>query len=193
MRTFCIALLMAACSVAAAAQRGALTVHQNLEQLTAEAAIIVRARVVSATVEPHPQLSGLTTIVVRLQVQETMKGAPRRTYTFRQYVWDIRDKMDGALYRKGEDLVLFLNAANEHGLSAPIGLEQGRFRVLRDAAGREVALNGRGNHRLLEGMSEGALDAAPAGRRKAMREHRQGPLAIEDLKALVRGAREAQR
>lgn len=188
-----VLFLLIVCS-AATAQRGALTIQQNLEQLTDEARIIVRARVMSTKVEQHPQLSALTTVVVRLQVQETMKGPARRTYTFRQYVWDIRDKVDGAIYRKGEDLVLFLNAPNEHGLSAPIGLEQGRFRVMRDASGREVALNGRGNHQLLEGMeASGAMGAVPRARQKPVRQHRQGPIALEDLKALIRGAREAQR
>jgi hypothetical protein len=188
MRTLSIFMTLIAFSVSAAAQRGALTVHQNLQQLTDEAAIIVRARVVSAKVEPHPQLRGLTTVVVRLQVAETLKGPGRRTYTFRQYVWDIRDKMDGAMYRKGEDLILFLNAPNEHGLSAPIGLEQGQFRVMRDAAGREVAVNGRGNHRLLEGVKERVeLGALSSSQQQLIEEHRKGPIAFKDLKSLLRG------
>lgn len=192
MRFFMLGFLLLTSTVPAFAQRGALTAHQNLQQLTDEAALIVRARVISAAVEPHPELSGLTTVVVRLQVRETLKGPARGSYTFRQYVWDIRDRTEGAVYGKGEELILFLNAPNQHGLSAPIGLEQGRFRIVRDQSGKEMALNGRGNHRLLEGLSAAVTQQLTPAQRQSVEEKSAGPIAVEELKALIRGAQEAR-
>ncbi|HEX9706498.1 MAG TPA: hypothetical protein VGA24_02570, partial [Steroidobacteraceae bacterium] len=56
-------LIFLACIVAAPvwAQRGALTVPRNLDQLTDRAADIVRGTVVSARVEKHPEFTNLDT------------------------------------------------------------------------------------------------------------------------------------
>ena len=106
-------LLVVACASAtpAFAQRGAMTVPRNLDQLTDRAADIVRGTVVSAHVEKHPQLTNLDTVVVTLRVRETLKGQANGTYTFRQYIWDVRDRYDNAGYRKGQDLLLLMNRA----------------------------------------------------------------------------------
>ena len=185
-------LLLAAALVAtapASAQQGALTVTRNLDQLTDRAALVVRGNVVSALVEKHPQLTGLDTVVVTVQVRETLKGAPRRTHTFRQYLWDIRDRLDANGYRKGQDLLLFLIEPSAHGLSSPAGLDQGRFRIERNAAGREVAVNGQGNFRLFDGLAaeaakEGAI-LSPASLR-LLDAPQRGPVAVADLTRLVR-------
>ena len=61
------------------AQRGALTTRQSIDQLTDEATLIVHGHVTSAKVEPHPQLTNLMTVLVTMEVQETLKGTPRNT------------------------------------------------------------------------------------------------------------------
>ena len=74
------ALLVLPPAIAAApafAQRGAMTVPRNLDQLTDRASDIVRGTVVSARVEKHPELSNLDTVVVTLRVHDTPEG-PRR-------------------------------------------------------------------------------------------------------------------
>ena len=73
-------LVLAACIAAAPAfaQRGAMTVPRNLDQLTDRASDIVRGTVVSARVEKHPELSNLDTVVVTLRVHDTLKGARQR-------------------------------------------------------------------------------------------------------------------
>ncbi|MCI0353596.1 MAG: hypothetical protein L0099_00960, partial [Acidobacteria bacterium] len=141
-------LLLTLASVPGFAQRGALTVPRNLSQLTDRAAVIVRGNVVSARIEKHPEFTNLHTVVVTLRVKETLKGEVGDTYTFRQYIWDIRDRYDVAGYRRGLEVILLMNAPNQHGLTSPAGMEQGRFRVFRDRSGNEVAVNGLGNHGL---------------------------------------------
>jgi hypothetical protein len=186
----CLLLLAAlAVSAPASAQQGALTVPRNLDQLTDRATVIVRGNVVSARVEKHPEFPGLNTVVVTLHVRETLKGQPRKTYTFRQYVWDIRDTFNAAGYGKGQHLLLLMIGPSAAGLSGPAGLDQGRFRIERDAEGREIAVNGQGNFRLFDGLAaEAAKEGAtlsPASLR-LVDGHRGGPVAVAELTRLIR-------
>src|SRR5262245_61626838 len=84
---FATALLILVSAPSLSAQRGALTASRNLAELVDESGVIVRGRVVSAVVEPHPQYSALWTVVVTLQVDEALKGQVGNTYTFRQFIW----------------------------------------------------------------------------------------------------------
>jgi hypothetical protein len=140
----------------AAAQRGAITAPVNLAQMVEEAGVIVRGQVITAKVEPHPNFPALWTVVVTLRVDESLKGKPVSTYTFRQFIWDLRDREDAAGYRVGSALLLFLLNPNAHGLSSPVGLEQGRFQISADSAGNLYAANGRNNAGLFEGVASRA-------------------------------------
>jgi len=180
---------MAALAAPVGAQRGGLTVPRNLDQLTDRAAVIVRGSVISARVEKHPELSGLNTVLVKLRVKETLKGEAKGTYTFRQYIWDIRDRHDAAGYRKGQDLLLLLIAPSRYGLSSPAGLEQGRFRILRDSTGKEFAVNGHGNVRLFDGINaQMAKEGVILSPRSSVliQKHHKGPVELEELTGLIR-------
>ena len=172
----------------AMAQRGAMTVPRNLDQLTDGARDIIRGTVTDARVEKHPELANLHTIVVTLRVRETLKGTAQDSYTFRQYIWDLRDRADVAGYRKGQELLLLMNGASRYGLTSPVGLEQGRFRIQRDRSGREVALNGTGNLRLFERLqgAPGKPAALTAEQSSLIARHRSGPIALDDLAAMIR-------
>ena len=191
MRLQSYVLLLAALTATAPAfaQQSALTVPRNLQQLTERAAVIVRGHVVSARMEKHPELTNLDTVVVTLRVQETLKGQAGGTYTFRQYVWDLRDRMNAAGYKKGQHVLLMMIEPSRYGLSSPAGVEQGRFRIERDASGREFAVNARDNLRLLDGVGaqiakEGAV-LSPASASLIAR-HRRGPVELRELSALIR-------
>ena len=138
---------------AVCAQRGAYTAPTDLDQMVGQAETILRGHVLSAKVEAHPQFSDLQTVVVTLKVDRVLKGAASSTYTFRQYIWDFRDSSDAAGYRRAEEVLLFLNPNSPYGLTSPVGMEQGRFRILRDAAGNASALNGHGNAGLFNGVT----------------------------------------
>jgi hypothetical protein len=165
-----------------------MTVPRNLEQLTRRASDVVRGTVTSARVEKHPGYTNLDTVVVTLRLRETLKGGAQREFTFRQYIWDVRDRYNAAGYRKGQDLLLLMIAPNEYGLSSPAGLEQGRFRITRDASGREMAVNGAGNARLMTGMDDAPKRGAvlSAAQAALIAKHRAGPVAVEELTALIR-------
>ncbi len=184
-------IVLAACIAAAPAfaQRGAMTVPRNLEQMTDRAANIVRGTVISAHVEKHPELTNLDTVVVTLRVRETLKGQAQGTFTFRQYIWDIRDRWDAAGYRKGQDLLLVLNAPTRYGLTSPVGIEQGRFRIQPDGKGGFLAQNGTGNVHLFDGVAAAAAKdgvALTAKQQGLVAKHRGGPVELTELTAMIR-------
>jgi hypothetical protein len=147
---FLLLLLLATASLA---QRGAIVQPVGLADLTDRAQTIVRAQVVGARVEPHPQLKNLQTVVLTLAVKEAYKGNPASSMTIRQFIWDIRDKMDSMGYRKGQEYILFLNPPTRYGLTSTTGLDQGRFCISTDSAGREVVENGVRNYGLVAGSN----------------------------------------
>jgi hypothetical protein len=171
------------------AQRSAHTLPRGIDQLTTEADLIVRGAVLSAKVEPHPELKNLKTVLISLRVDETWKGTAAKTLEFRQYIWDIRDELDAARYRKGEALLLFLGPTSQYGLRSPVGLEQGRFQLLRDKAGQIVAVNGRHNAGLFDGADERsrAKGIQLSTRSRAVIQRKAGgPVGLDDLRSVVR-------
>jgi hypothetical protein len=122
-------------------------------------------------------------------VQETLKGQAKDTFTFRQYIWDIRDRADAGGYRKGQDLLLLMIEPSRYGLSSPAGLDQGRFLISRDGTGRELALNGHGNLKLFDGVSSQTtakgIMLSPRSL-SMMQKHQRGPVELRDLTALIR-------
>lgn len=176
-----IALFCFAAALPLAAQRGALTQPRTLAELVQQSQTIVKARVVSARVEPHPSYPGLSTVVVTVAVDESLKGSAPSLLTYRQLVWDIRDVHDAAGYRKGQQYILLLNPPTRLGLTSTAGLEQGRFRVVRDEDGRELAVNGYGNANLAIGQPLGPM----AGHAKTAA---SGPLTVDELTSAIRAA-----
>ena len=175
-------LLVGACW----AQRGVLTSRRDLAQLTDSAATIVRGRIILARVEPHPSYPHLFTVVVTMRADEVLKGAPEPTFTFRQFVADVRDRRDAAGYRKGDEYLLLMNPLNNLGLSSPVGLEQGRFRILRGGDGNAAALNGHNNRGLFQTVSSKArYEMLPARLRTLAARHQSGPIALADLRAMI--------
>ena len=185
----CLTLLISFPVAKPQAQNSARVLSRGLDQLTEEASIIVHGSVTSARIEPHPQLPNLMTLVVSLRVKETYKGAPQTSLTFRQYIWDFDANRKPLKYRAGEELVLLLGPVSEYGLSSPVGLDQGVFRISPDEKGRPVALNDRQNLRLFEHVMEHAnarrVVLPPRTARLAI-QHRQGGILLTDLKDAIR-------
>ena len=122
--------LLIACAPGTLAQDGAITLPLNLAEMTTRAALIVHARVTFAHVEPHPQYHNLASVVVTMSALDVLKGTTGKQVTFRQFIWNPRDIADRAGYKEGDELVLFLNRVTPAGFTSPVGLQQGRFRVV---------------------------------------------------------------
>jgi hypothetical protein len=174
--TFCALCLTLPCF----AQHGAVTRQSNLDEMVAKASTIVEGRILDARVEPHPQFKNLNTVVVRVGVSKTLKGTATRELTFRQFVWDVRDRYNRLGYLPGGEELLLLGPNSQYGLTAPIGLEQGRFQLSTDAAGRKVAVNGRNNVGLFATTDKGQTRLAlPRGVKAS------GPISEQELSTQI--------
>jgi len=169
------------------AQHGASTTQVSLDQLVEQAHTIVRGHVVSAVPQPHPQFSNLQTVVVTIKVERVLKGSAGPNFVFRQFVWDVRDLPTLAGYNKSDELLLLLNPVSEYGLTSPVGLEQGRFRILRDSKGNATALNGRGNIGLFDQVSSRLAErgVVPSRQAAALLTQPRGPVPLQALEDLV--------
>lgn len=154
------------CGSAARCQGFVSTAPADLDQLVQQAQTIVRGRVTSVTTGPHPQFPNLQTVLITISTTKVLKGSVGPTLTFRQFQWDVRDPW--ASYKGAGEIVLFLNQVSPYGLTSPVGQEQGRFRVLQDAAGKRFVVNGRGNKGLFGGVSMKAASRGIALSRPAL-------------------------
>ncbi len=183
-----IAFLVTLIAGSLQAQRGALVKQRNLSELAERADRIVHAHVIAARVEPHPRYPGLSTVVVTLHVNDTLKGAATQQLTFRQFIWDWRDKQDAAGYRKGRELLLFLNKPNADGLTSPSGMDQGRLDVFHAADGRGVVQPMSASRTFLAGVEASLATRGktmPPSMRIAMIDGSQ-PIDLSEMKSVVR-------
>lgn len=150
----------------------ALVRPMNLERLVAQAGHIFGGRCVRVRVE-HDRTLGQTVSLVTLVPDRVVKGphADHGSVTIR-LLGDVSpaarpgEETEGLpRFEPGERVVLFLYPESQIGLTSPIGLGQGKFRVRPDRSGRPVAENHLRNRGLLEGLSPGA--AARLGARAA--------------------------
>ncbi len=191
----CTLLFILATSGPLPAQRGAITIPRNLAEMVAQDDKIVSGRFLLSRVDRHPQLTNLYTVVVTLRVEDTLKGDAKESFEFRQFIWDIRDRYDAAGYRKGQRLLLLMNQPTQYGLSSPVGLQQGRFRIVRDPRGMEYAVNGHNNSGLLRAVAaqleKRRLELRPTLSQK-LAKHKTGPLELGDLEELIQTLTGAQ-
>jgi hypothetical protein len=189
---FALVLLAAAflCNAPAAAHEGANSIQMDLARMVDESENIVLARITDVKAEKHPDLSNLDTVVVTLDVIEALKGGPGRQYTFRQFVFDPREMNTKLGYRVGEEVVLLLRQPSQYKLTSPVGFEQGRFVVERDAQGNRLLRNGLNNASLFEGVNNTVPNLknhlSPALQQLTV-QHHSGPISYEDFRSFVQG------
>jgi len=176
-------------------QGRASVAQANLNYLVENARTIVRGNVLSTSLEPHPQFSNLQTVVVTIAVAKSFKGQVGSTLTFRQYVWETKEFPNAGGYHKAEELLLFLNPESAYGLTSPVGMEQGHFRVLHDNKGNRYAVNGRGNVGLFSDvLSKSAAHGVTfSAQAKAMLSKAGGQVALSTLEETIQGLVGSQR
>lgn len=182
----CLILLWGALS--ASAQHSALAAQRSLDVLAERAETIVRGRVTSTKLEPHPEFKNLMTLAVTMQVDAVLKGSPGKSFTFRQYVWDVRSKYTNS-YKKGQEVLLLLNKTSEYGLTSPAGMDQGRFDITRGPDGKAMAVNGMGNVGLFKGVQQSAAQKGItlSAKTKALAQRPDGgPVPLADLEDAIR-------
>jgi hypothetical protein len=161
----------------------------NLVYLSRRAGVIVQGRVTNARYEPLPGYDHIPTVRVTLEVERMIRGPQVRRYTFRQWLMPLRSRREKyQTYQPGQDLLLFLLSPSASGLSSPIGHEQGKFHIERDARGREFIANEFSNGGIFNGVESGAaaegLRLSASERRLAAA--RGGPVDLESFVSLVK-------
>lgn len=179
-----------------AASVSALTVLQlNVEQMTAQADLIVTGEVISVKEGFDPE--GRPIQNVTIQVEEVIKGESPRRLTFKQlrpFRPEERAKMGGSLveeslprYERGEELVLFLSAPGSLGLTAPIGIIQGKFTVTTDGEGKKTVKNNVNNAGLFLKMKQSSsLKAFSSDEKKLVSQATPENLGYDSFISLVK-------
>ena len=123
---------------------------------------------VSAVEDVTLSVPGGTTIPatsITFDVSDVVKGSIGQTLNIRQYGRIHPDPETGAIaripglpiFRMGEEVTLFLRSDSQLGLTSPVGLFQGAFRIVIDpATERKVAVNGIQNAGLFAGVEDRA-------------------------------------
>jgi len=160
----------------------------SLAELTRRADLIVQGRVVEARYEGLPGYPHIPSVAVTLEVERVLRGAVGRRYTFRELLLSPRAPRGKRGYVVGERLLLFLPTPSQYGLSSPLGKEQGRFHIFRDAQGTDVVENEFGNAGLFRQVAEEASreGLTLTGEQLRVTAVRQGPVALDDLVSLVK-------
>ncbi len=180
-------LLLLLLPFALPAQAQFLTRPVSLAELTQRAAIVVQGRVLEAVYEGHPDYPNVSTVRVTLQVEQMIRGDRVERFTFREFLPGLMGQRGKRGYAAGQRLLLFLPRPSQYGLSSPLGGEQGRFRILRDAEGKELIVNDLGNAGLFrdvpDAVARAGLRLSPAEERVAASVRGAVPLA--DFLSLV--------
>jgi len=87
----------------------------------------------------------------------------------------------------GEEVLLLLYPESGAGFSTPMGLDQGRFRIVMGDDGEAAAVNGNGNEGLFDDVPPGLIAARPLPRKA------RGPVNLDGLVSLIRVVAEGSR
>ena len=182
-------LVLVVFSAPLVAQRGFLIKAVNLAAMETEAALILQGRVTGVRVEPHPEFKNLRTAVITVQVQKVLKGQAGGTYTWREYLHDIRDNARNLMYKPGQEYLLLMIRPSRYGLSSPAGHSQGVFRIRRDPQGNQFVVNGRNNAGLFKGIEVQApkvKERLSAAALRVVATHREGSLSIDRVTEILK-------
>lgn len=185
-RRICRVILL--CMILAVPARAQFMMRQvNLAYLTQRADLIVQGRVVGVRYEGHPDYPHVSTVLVTLEVERMLRGPAGRQFTFREWIPSPRALAGKRGYQVGQRLLLFLPGASNAGLSSPLGIEQGRFHIQRDAMGRELVANEFGNAGLFKNVPETAEKAGAGLTEEQVHtvSTQRGPVPLDDFVDLV--------
>jgi hypothetical protein len=160
----------------------------DLAYLSQRADVIVQGKVISVRHENLPGFQNISTVSVTLGVETMLRGTSTKTYTFREAYIGLRAKGGKNDYQAGQRLLLFLPSPSIYGLSSPVGMEQGRFHIGKNAEGAETVANEIGNSGLFKNVAQ---KASKAGRKLTSDQLRiastkRGPVRLDELISLTK-------
>ena len=184
-----LAVVLAMAWAAEAQAQGQFLYRQvALPELSQRAPIIVQGRIVEARYEGHPDYPNLSTVLVTLQVERTLRGGAAEHLSFREFLPGLQARMGKRGYLVGQRLLLFLPEPSRYGLSSPLGGEQGRFHIWRDQRGNELVENEFRNAGLFKGLAEAAAQAGVSlsPQQARLAGVARGPVPLEEFVSVVK-------
>lgn len=196
-----IILFVAAFTFMISAQAMAMMVLSlNVEQLTNLAEKIFVGTCVS--IEPQTDAEGRRIIEVTYAVSETLKGSSESRVSFRQLAppenggEDVvrngiryhTSDVDLPSYSVGQENMIFLSEDGVLGLTAPIGITQGKFEIRQSVTGEKRIINSMGNEGLFRKTSKSPKIKALTldKKEKSLLNVTSGDVDLEDFKSLVK-------
>lgn len=175
-----------------------MVMQMNLEQLTALAQKVFVGRVIA--IKSITDSEGRSIQEVTYQVIEMLKGDPEREITFRQLANSQQKiKQSGGLtlhsmdldlpeYKVGEESVVFLSEEGPIGLTAPIGIKQGKFNIKKSITGDSFVMNGNDNRGLfLESPSQPTLKTMKLSKdEQSLLNKKEGQIPFRDFTSVVK-------
>lgn len=161
----------------------------NLAEMTERAAVIVQGQVTAVRYEPLPGYPHVDTVLVTLRVEQSLKSSVGQTYTFREFIPPGQSRMvHKRSYLVGQQLILFLPAPSEYGLSNPLGRQQGTFHITEDSKGNKFVANETGNTQLFAGIQEAAAKAGKTLSRQPseLQSLARGPIPLDTFVSIVK-------
>jgi len=161
MRCWRFLLLLAAALGTSGAALGTTVRRMALQELVRAADRIVVGTV--ARVEEGRDPAGAPCTFVTLWVSQTLKGSAPRELTIKQFgsagPGAAGAKIPGLpRYREGEEVVLFLHRESHAGFTSPVGLYQGKYRIVREGA--RASVRGPAGHPVLSSVPSARGGAA---------------------------------
>ncbi|NUN68391.1 MAG: hypothetical protein HUU02_01610 [Bacteroidetes bacterium] len=116
---------------------GQRTIRMNIERIVSDAAIIVRGTVVKVESATDPVTNILSTFVT-IQVQQNLYGAPESMITLKMIGGSNSKRTlrfsEMPRYTAGQEIIGLFFAPSKSGFTSPVGMGQGTFTVVKDAA-----------------------------------------------------------
>ena len=174
-----------------------LVAKLNLTQLASLSDHIFVGRCIS--VKTAEDSNGRPVQYVTYQISETLKGDIQETVTFKQILMPNdtsygRETVTTAMsdlpaYKEGEEALVFLSDATDSGLTAPVGLGQGKFVIVTGKDGRRRISNVLKNRGIFQGMARipKVQSLSLTSRQKKMLTNPPSDLFLEDVLPLVKG------
>ena len=160
----------------------------NLSEMVQASDRVFHGRCVSAREMTHS--NGLPIVEYTFLVSDGIKGTVEGERVVFRQLQASRARGFGIaglpVFRKGQDLVLFLAADSRIGLTSPTGLSQGVFSVLQDRRGKLAIVNGFKNQNLTHDLEPSRLYKMGLKHSQAELLRSQGPISLEALSEAVR-------
>lgn len=160
----------------------------SLQQITTNAKTVFYGKCLK--VQPIESASpGIPAVEYTFVVKQAIKGVSEgQTFVFRQ----VRSGGNGVAgipgvpeYQPGQEYILFLHGKSARGLTSPVGLQQGTFKMVKTGDGKTGLMNLLNNRNLTYGLSDTAAADSGLSAQEYEMLKRQGAIPLDHFTAIV--------